>query len=282
MDILYEVIQTEINQSSSDITTKLDRFRNILEPYIYNYLLTATHTKLSDSWKSYLPPTQSEYAAVIVERRHHPNFEFILKNLAWAAPYMSVYIFCSDQNRNFISSILKDKEQHYNIIQIFKGNPSREEGKYEYNRLLVSPTFYKQINAKYMLTVQMDCIFRRHIPKEIFKGDYWGNPWSWKQEYPGGGGATVRRIDKMVEICSKSSPDLSKPESFNEDSWISDQIFNEGNFPPITVRRQYIMESLAVMNPYILHQFWTFIEQYQSLPRDHFIAYLEHLLTLEP
>lgn len=278
---IYEVIKSELKNASSDVTIRLDQLRRTLEPYIYHYLIQQHMPTLNKFWASYLPPKTSKYALVIVERRHHPNFEFILKNIAWAAPFMSVYIFCSDINREFISSLLGDKESSFNIVQVFSGNPSREEGKLDYDKLHVDPNFYRQIRTEYMLTVQVDCIFRRKLTPEFFQGDYWGNPWAWKQDYPGGGGATVRRIAKMIEICETCIPDLSIGYLFKEDSWLADRIREYGKFPPLEVRRQCIMESIPVNNPYILHQFWTFVEQYQSMTREQLIGYLRHLLSLE-
>ena len=162
----------------------------------------------------------------------------------------------------------------------FKGIGTRDEGKSDYNRILTNPEFYKQlIPAVYIITVQMDNFFRRKIPNEFYVGDYWGNPWAWKQDAPGGGGITVRRITKMIEICEKFQP---KNAQDTEDSWISDHIINMGGeFPPLSFRRVAIMESIPVMHPYTWHQFWTFLETYMSMPKEHFISYWEHLLSLD-
>jgi hypothetical protein len=125
----------------------------------------------------------------------------------------------------------------------------------------------------------MDTFFRRRLPSEFYTGDYWGNPWAWRQTAPGGGGITVRRVTKMIEICSKT-PQNTAPYD-NEDSWLADRITEtNGLFPSLEFRRQAIMESLAVRDPYTLHQFWTFMEQYMAMPKAQFIAYWTHLLTL--
>jgi hypothetical protein len=39
---------------------------------------------------------------MLVEGRIHQNMWFILRNMAWAGPEMAVYIFCSDQNYDYI------------------------------------------------------------------------------------------------------------------------------------------------------------------------------------
>jgi hypothetical protein len=160
---------------------------------------------LQEHWESYRPPLTSEHAFVIVERRAHPNFRFILQNMAWAAPHMAVYLFCSDENLDFIEAILGDKINSFHIIEAFQGDVSREEGKIGYNDVMTDYRFYESISSRYILTIQMDNIIRRKIPASMFTGDYWGNPWAWRTHAAGGGGATVRRVAAMIELCKTPS-----------------------------------------------------------------------------
>lgn len=255
----------------------LHEYRTQLEPYVYMHLIEKYGTMLQAHWEHYIPPTKSNYAAVIVERRIHPNFRFILQNIAWAAPYMSVYIFCSDVNKAFIHAILGDKKDNFRIIEAFIGNPSRTEAIKDYNNLLTMSTFYETIDANYMLTVQMDNIIRKKLPLSIFTGDYWGNPWFWDKLQAGGGGATIRRVSYMIDLCKKYRPDISIQNESNEDSWISDKTIT---FPSIETRTEFSMESVPADDPYILHQFWTFANPYIDLGKDIFINYWSHLLTI--
>jgi hypothetical protein len=123
----------------------------------------------------------------------------------------------------------------------------------------------------------MDTIFRQKISTEIFYGDYWGNPWAWKPNYPGGGGATVRRIAYMINICDN----IINHRAEAEDSWFSERILEtNGVFPPLSFRNEIIMESMPAKDPYILHQFWTYLHNYMNLPKEAFIQYWKHLLTI--
>ena len=282
MEQIYEVAKLEYANRLPDMMPRLDRYRIVLEPYIYHYLIQQSLPTLNRFWETYLPPKKANEAFVIVERRPHPNFEFILKNIAWAGPTMSVYIFCSDANRKFIEAILGDKAPHFNITEVFVGQGTRERGKIEYNNFLTNAESYRQIDAEYMMTVQMDNFFRRKLPlSAVFLGDYWGNPWAWKADAPGGGGATVRRVQTMIEICEKFRPSPQPDLTDNEDSWICDHLLKiEGDYPPLPLRRQVIMESIPVKNPFILHQFWTFMEQYMSMSKEQFTEYWSHLLSL--
>ncbi len=278
---LYEASIIESKKNGDNEIAQLDAFRTVLEPYIYLHLMGQYGSMLQQHWNTYLPPKQSEHVYVIVERRPHPHFQFILQNIAWAAPHMAVYLFCSDENRAFIEAILGDKRDAFNIIEIFKGDVSREAGKNAYNDILTNYTFYEFIPAKYILTVQMDNIFRRKLSASLFTGDYWGAPWGWKTEKAGGGGATVRRVSAMIALCKQHRPDCSIPLDTVEDDWISDKIPVDG-YPDFETRRNSIMESVPSDHPYILHQPWTFMKHYlHVLSREHFLVYWGHLLTFE-
>lgn len=199
----------------------------------------------------------------------------ILKNIAWAGSQMSVYIFCSDVNIGFIKAILGAKASSYTIKAVFTSLGTSESGKNDYNTFLTSAATYKMINAEYIITVQMDTFFRRSIPDEIFTGIYWGNPWAWKSDYAGGGGATVRKVVDMIRICETNTN-----HGDNEDSWLADRINENGDYlPPLSFRAEMIMESLPSNNPVILHQFWTFLDQYMGFPNTAFIGYWKHLLS---
>lgn len=272
----YEAAKIE-RAKQNDSTRRLDVYRNVLEPYFYFHLVENYGAMLQKFWEAYSPPLESEHAYVIVERRAHPNFRFILQNMAWAAPHMAVYLFCSDENLAFIKAILGNKAEFFHLITIFHGDVSREEGKMGYNHVMTSSSTYQLIAAKYILTIQMDNIIRQKIPASMFVGDYWGNPWVWNRDAAGGGGATVRRIEAMIELCTTHRPDPLTGIPTLEDAWIAERT---SVFPPFEFRRAHLMESAPTENPIILHQFWTFADVYLNESREETIAYWTHLLTL--
>lgn len=271
----YEV--AKIESKKHDHMARLDIYRNVLEPYFYSHLVENYGKMLQEHWESYRPPLNSEHAFVIVERRAHPNFRFILQNMAWAAPHMSVYLFCSDENLAFIEAILGDKINSFHIIEAFQGDVSREEGKIGYNDVMTDYRFYESISSTYILTIQMDNIIRRKIPASMFTGDYWGNPWAWRSHAAGGGGATVRRVAAMIELCKKHRPDPTINVPPLEDAWIAERT---NSFPDFSFRRSHLMESIPTEDPVILHQFWTFTDAYVIMPREEVIKYWTQLLTL--
>ena len=269
-----QVILSELNKPGEDIH---DRLRLTIEPYIYNYLSVNYYSKLQAHWINYRPPKNSRNVFAIIERRCHPNFDFVLKNVAWANPNMALYIFCSDENENYIMALLGDKAEYITLIKAFSGTVSREQGKTDYNNFLTSVKMYEAFHKsiEYCLTIQMDVFIRKAVTDDMFVGDYWGNPWAWDPDMPGGGGATVRKISTMIDICTKN-----KYVTGVEDGWFATHIKNDNySFPDIDFRAFMIMESLRVMDPVIVHQFWTFLDNDMAFDElDHF---LQNILSLD-
>jgi hypothetical protein len=266
--------QQEARQLQQD---RLHAFRTELEPYIYHYLIEQYGLPLNAIWDSYTPPLKSDKAYVLVERRAHPNYPFILKMMAWAAPHLSVYLICSDENLEFIKAILGDKISHFNIIVAYSGEVDRNQGRTEYNQLLTDAAFFEHIDAEYIVTMQMDVFLRRKLTDDLFCGDYWGPPWGWCSHRAGGGGATIRRVQKMIEVCKAPREDPLAPCKEGEDSWMSDRI---QDFPPLAFRRAHIMESMPADDPVIVHQFWTYLDSYHIQDRVRFTEHVKRILTI--
>ena len=278
--IMNIIANAPTNEEKSRIWDKRCHIlRYILEPYIYNYLLVTYGPALDKFWQTYRPPKKADNAFCIVERRPHPNFWYILRNIAWAAPQMSVYIFCSNENEDFIRTLLGDKAEYYNIIPFFKGNPSREQGVQDYNNFYTNYRSYEMIDAKYIMTVQMDIFIRRKLDMNMFMTDYYGNPWAWNQEDPGGGGATVRRVAKMIEICRRWRPDPTIDCPIPEDGWINEKIKECGTWPNKIIRSTTFMETLLHNNPYVVHQTWSFTDVLLKDGKDVFLGLWRTLLT---
>ena len=281
---MASIAEAVICELSKDLpeAEMLRTLRTNIEPYIYNHLSQKYYTKLKDHWDTYMPPRHSKYAYVIIERRCHHNFDFVLKNMAWANPNMAIYIFCSDYNEKFVYSLLGDKVKNVNIVQAFTGEGGKE-GWPECNRLLCSKDMYSIFHpdTEYILTIQMDVFIRRKITDDLFVGDYWGAPWAWNEEAAGGGGATVRKVATMLDICSKHQYH-GDPAKEGEDIWFCNKIIEDGyEIKDIEFRATRIMESLSTDDPVLVHQFWTFLSNEADKSFDEFVAYIEQILTLD-
>lgn len=283
IESIIEVIKSEVKMAPVSIPERMSHLRNRLEPYIYNYLSVNHYGMLNEAWASYKPPLNSKHVFAIIERRCHPNFDFVLKNLAWANPNMALYIFCSDTNEDFIYSLLGDKAANVTIIQAFTGNVCVQEGRDDYNRLLTSPWMYECFadDAEYVLTIQMDVFIRRAVTPEIFVGDYWGACWKWDPSRGGGGGSTIRKISTMREICLASA-NSADPVKEGEDSWMSDMIIKGGySIPDVDFRCMHIMESIYVTNPVVVHQFWSYIDSILDASHEEALGFLKGILSFD-
>jgi len=275
--IIYELKQTFQSEKDS-----LRRLRINLEPYIFNYLSTTYYQTLQEHWNTYTPPLNSKYAYAFIERRCHPNIDFLLKNIAWANPTMSIYIFCSDLNENYIRALLGDKISNITIIQAFTGEASPQEGYKEFNKLLANIEYYECFDkeVEYIMTLHTDVFIRRKITEDIFVGDYWGAPWKWDRESAGGGGVTIRKVSSMKEICKKYTYEFD--ENVLEDIWFCDKVKKLGlAYPDVDFRAMRIMESVYVTNPVAIHQFWTFAYELKDNSYDEVVSYIKQILTFE-
>lgn len=255
----------------------LDKYRNDLEPYIWQYFIFNYGQKLDEFWKTHQFPKKSKYAWVLVERRCHPNWWCLLRNIAWAAPDFSLYIFCSDENYNFVKSLLGDKAENVHIKRWFKGFATRQEGKDHYAQTFKLPGFYKLIEAEYMIRVEMDTYIRKKIPESIFVDDFYGAPWGWKPEMPGGGGLVIRNIKTMIELCTKEN--CTNLEA--DDDWVGNKVVEYGlEYPSFEFRKEIFSENFPVMDPVGVHQFWTFLDNFEINNPDKFKEYLKIYLKI--
>ncbi len=254
--------------------------RTQLEPYIFNYLNHTYGKKLDEFWKTHMFPKKSDRAFVIVERRIHPNWWFVLRNIAWAAPHFSLYIFCSDLNYEFIRSILGNKADNVHIHKLFKGIADREKAFKEYNITYKTPQFYKMIDAEYIINFQMDSYFLQKIPDWIFTGTYYGSPWCWDPNRGGNGGLAVRNVKNIIELCEKEI--MNALNDAGEDCYLSDAVTKYGHFlPPLEFRLKVFQENSPTQyNPIGTHQFWTYLTNYNISNKSEFTNHFKKLVTL--
>lgn len=258
----------------------LHYYRIQLEPYIFNYLNIRYGDKLDNFWKTHQFPKKSKYAFVIVERRIHPNWWFLLRNIAWAAPQFSLYIFGSDINYDFIKTLLGDKSDNVHIHTVFKGVADREQGYNESNLLFRTPRFYKFINCEYFINVHLDAYFLQKIPDWIFTGVYYGAPWGWNPSYAGNGGLAVRNTTKLIELCEKEIKNAL--DNTGEDWYISCAIKKYNyELPSFDFRLNVFQENFPTESvPIGTHQFWTYLHNYNIGDKTLFRSHILKLVTL--
>lgn len=256
-----------------------DYFRHVLEPYIHTYLTINYGTQLDEFWETHSFPKISKRAFVIIERRCHPYWWFLLRNLAWAGPDFSLYIFCSTENYTYIQSLLGNKKDQVHIVPIFQEPASPEEGKRIYQRVYKDPNIYKLIDAEYMVTVELDVYFIRQLKDELFHGTYYGAPWAWDPTSPGGGGLTIRNVKEMIELSEKANDAMS---DVPQDCWLVSNLHHiEHVIPPFEFRSHIFIENSPSSDaPYGIHQFWTFINNFKDKDYTIFTNRIRKLVTI--
>jgi hypothetical protein len=255
MQHLFDEIPSELESYKEDQSKWLRIWRNRYETHVYDILKKRYGYELEHVWETQSPPKLSNKAFVIVERRCHPNLEFLLHNMFYFGRDWSIYLFCSDQNLAFCKGICGRNQMVVNIIPIFKTNATAEGGVQEYNQLLQDESFWKKIEAEHICVLETDSYLRKAIPDELLQYDYVGTPWGWDLNSPGGSGLTLRRRSAMLAICAA----CVKKEM--QDSFVAQGVQALGLtwLPSKPYGVHTFVESYFTEDPVGVHQWWTFV-----------------------
>lgn len=229
------------------------RKRLELEPYIFDILKEKYFLTFKNFWNSYTVPMNSTKAIVLVERRIHPNLEFILYNAAYFARGWSIVIVCSSVNKEYIRSLLGNSIDTVCLLEMFQGDKEPDIAKVEYNMLLQSKQFYEALPCEHILLMEMDTYLRNHIPDSLLHYDYVASPYSWDESLSGGG-LSLRKRSSMMAIC-----DTDLPIEDGQDIYACNGIKALGlTMPPFEQGITYFAESCHYEDPIGVHQWWTF------------------------
>jgi hypothetical protein len=239
-------------ESCSELTDEKRHEKRIkLEERIFTMLKTKYLDMFKNFWESYSIPRTSEKCIVIVERRIHPNLEFIIYNAAYFARGWSMAIVCSDTNIDYIREIVKGKDVH--LLEQFKGDPDPKTGKDEYNALLQNASFYMSLPSENLLMMEMDTYLRMPIPDKLLQYDYIAAPYGWDTSMQGGG-LSFRKKSAMINVCM----------NFKEKIYPQDIFAYKGikalnySIPPFEEAVEYFTESCLYEDPIGFHQWWTY------------------------
>jgi len=251
---IYAVFQS-LTLSSSIFKSEADYLhqqRMTLDPFIFDSLKKLYSSELKTYWDNREVPQQSDKAIVIVERRCHPNLEFVLHNVSYLARGYNIYIFCSKANLGFIENICGSQKKNVNIYPIFETIGTPEEGKLEYNNLLKTKLFWNIFKEEHILTIETDCYLLQSIPDSIYEYDYVASVWPWLKSEPGGGGLSYRKCSMMKKICELDDTSLKTIPM--QDSFASYGVkILEGKYS-----HQIFTESTFSYSSVGTHQWWTF------------------------
>ncbi len=253
------------------------KLRVELEPELYEELQHRYSEKLNAFWESASFQKNAPNTVCVIERRCHPNLEFVIKNCMYfatkSAPF-SLTLVCSKQNEEYLRTIVGKHSETTNWIVAFDTNPGYEQARIDYNRFLTSPELYEQISADYILTAQTDCWLRKPLPPVLWTLDYCAAFWVWQPNDVGGGGLTWRKRSTVLQMC-KTRKNINTP----EDVYFSQMCrFMESKTLPYEEGADIFCESVLCEDAVGVHQWWTYAGQ--EIP-DTYGYWREIYLTLD-
>jgi len=244
----------EFSQPPDELTDELrHKKRMALDPLIYDILKHKYGATLEAFWNKHTVPKDTDSYCVIIERRIHPNLQFVLYNAAYFARSWGIVLLCSDLNYEYCKQICGKNADSVHILPWLHGNPPPHIGKQEYNSLLKSSEFYTSLPGEHLIVFQVDTYFRKPVPEEWKTYEYLAAPYEW-DTLSSGGGLSYRRKHSMIRICRETTDDVH-----DEDAYISQGAQRLGlKTPPFDIALTYVSESCLYEDPIGVHQWWTF------------------------
>lgn len=185
---------------------------------------------------------------VIVEPRDHWNLLNIIKNYNTLYPYSGITVFHSDLNKKTVLS-LPDTVKLINL-----NLPSNNLTISEYNTLLTSVEFWKQLRGEYIFIFQTDSSFHRNDLFDYIDYDYIGSETIFNGTYCLNGGTCIRKKQSMIDICTKYP---YKNEYENEDVYFS----KHSNLPDKSLVHKFGLEGNfpgTITTPSITHKAYAY------------------------
>jgi len=233
--------------------------RIFLEDPVFDYLRSKYSAPLKEFWDTTSFPKMAPNTVMLVERRLHPNIEFVLHNFMYFTrnQNFSLTIVCSEDNEQFIRNILGKHLDSTNILVLFKDNCNRDKARSEYNVLFQDGEFWKKIDAEYILSIQTDSYLRKPLPEKLWNLDYVASPWAWLPQLVGGSGLTFRHRESIIDMCKRK---LREPEG--EDVFFAQMCRFLGKRVMDTEEGEHVFsESRFVDDPVGVHQWWSYLYQ---------------------
>ena len=241
------------------------------EKPIFDYLRGQYLPFLKDWWKTYTLPAAStaKNSILIYETRQHENLEFLIYNSTFYCPNWTLTIYCTQENYDYICTILAHNKSHATIHIITPKAGEYNADRNSYNAFMKSAQLWDALQFEYIIIIEMDTYLLRHVPVTL-TADYYSAEWPWKEGEPGGSGISIRRVATMREICAEL-PEYANT-FFPQDGWAAEGIKALNK----TYDNSLFVEAGIHTDPVGTHQWWTFIE-----PFEEYIEYYVNYITLK-
>jgi hypothetical protein len=202
-----------------------------------------------------------------IDFRIQPHYEFIILNNMLKLPNAKHTLICGTENYEFYKNLnIKNLEIINKKINITNIN--------QYSELLTKENFWKELDGEYILICQSDSIIFGNEIDKFYGYDYIGAPWikpkNPKQFFQGNGGFSLRKREKMIEICQKypikKMPIYLKPVNFMKtpDDLCPEDVYfcqylnrdNESIMPSFDLCNEFSIESFNHPEPFGGHKFF--------------------------
>lgn len=222
----------------------------------------------------------TEYTAIIVEPREHKALHFVLENFVEnLSNNWNIIIFHGNKNLNYINNIIRSSRiltNNLNRIKLISLNVDNLTIK-EYNNLLISKDFYKNIPTEIFLIFQTDsiiCESNKSLINSYMSYDYVGAPW--KDQNIGNGGLSLRKKSKMLEIIN-NCPYSNE----NEDIYFSRACPSvKKNIPTFDIAKHFSIETVYDDLSFGVHKPWKYINKEDLKKKNNFCKGLDILTEL--
>jgi hypothetical protein len=232
--------------------------RLLLEDEVFAALRTAYISPLRTWWQTHVIPKNPTKSIVIYETRRHPQLEFLILNCAHYASTWGLTLFCSEENHYHILEILGHNAQHARVIVQRQKEGDYTQERDTYNTFTTSRTMWEMLDSfgfTHVLLAEVDAYLLDHLEtiQDLEEYDYVASEWSWSTKEPGGGGLSIRRVRKMLELCDYWDSQQSIPTM--QDCWASKGIeCLQGKYS-----HRFFAESALLEKAWGVHQWWSFI-----------------------
>ncbi len=159
---------------------------------------------LTPNWDKHPLASDALLEMVIVEPRCHKYLAPVLKNVSSLLPHAALTIIHSRENKTLVDEIVGNRSNIRRIASLPSNLTSPQ-----YTRLLLSPSFWEQLECDKILIFQTDAGILQNTILDFLHVDYIGAPWvvNWaadassKPVFVGNGGLSLRDRNAMIKVC---------------------------------------------------------------------------------
>uniref|UniRef100_A0A6C0LYT2 DUF5672 domain-containing protein n=1 Tax=viral metagenome TaxID=1070528 RepID=A0A6C0LYT2_9ZZZZ len=216
---------------------------------------------------------KSENNAVLIEFRPMIHLEYIIRRFIYYLGKEWMYtIVCGKDNYDTITNIVNKLSNNITIVNLNISVKCVNE----YNKVLLTPSFWERLDGKKILIHQEDSIIFKHFDNKYLKYDYIGAPWNKKffqitKNNVGNGGLSLRSKDLMIYILNNYDYNKEKYDSFTqsrlknrsiplvpEDVFFVTMIekYNIGKIAHFDIAKKFCIEWIYDKDTLCGHQWW--------------------------